>query len=292
MRKNIKGSRLLLKKDILLFLPSLICLISIVIYPLIYGFYLTFLNIETGSPNINFIGLENYKWMVKEPRFLSSLLKTLYFTASSLCLSLSFGLLLGVLLSSEVKGVEFFRIIMVIPFSVTPIVTGLAFKFLFNYDFGLINYFLSFLNLKTDFLGNPNLALPATILVDAWQWTPFVALIILAGMLSIPKTYIEAAKIDGASDWYIFRHITFPFLIPLIAVIIFIRFMDAFRAFDVIFMMTKGGPGVSTEVLSIYAWRYAFHFFNLSKGATIAFFMLFFIEVSCWFFFRFVMRVK
>jgi multiple sugar transport system permease protein len=170
---------------------------------------------------------------------------------------------------------------------IAPMVIGATFRYLLNPDFGIINYILNIFGLpKYAFLGNSSLALNSLIVVDIWQWTPFMILVLLAGLESLPEEPYEAAKIDGANFWQELKYITIPLLKPIISIAVLIRTMDAFKAFDKIFMMTSGGPGSSTETLSYFVWKVGFQWFKMGEASAMGIFMLYFVVFLSWLYIR------
>jgi multiple sugar transport system permease protein len=182
---------------------------------------------------------------------------------------------------SEDSGFRrFARSIMLIPMMITPVVVGLMWKYILNPQNGIVNYILGLLGIPGPvWLGDPKPALPAVMIVDVWQWTPFVFLILLSGLVSLPKEYFEAARVDGAGPLQTLRYVTLPLMIPFILVALLIRFIDAFKVFDTIFILTKGGPANATEVLSVYTYKVGLNFFNLGYAATLSYVMLIIITV-------------
>jgi multiple sugar transport system permease protein len=180
----------------------------------------------------------------------------------------------------DIYGTGAARTIILIPMILTPMVIGAMFRFILDYDNGLIDTALPLLGLpRIPFLAHAGWALASVILVDVWQWTPFVALVLLAGLEALPKDPYEAAQVDGASRWAQLRHITFPLLTPVITLVLLLRTMDAFREFDKTYIMTGGGPGIATQTLPIYIWRAAFENFNMGFAAAIGEIMLILITI-------------
>jgi len=283
------------RKDMLpylLLLPSILLLLGITIYPIIYALNLSFYKwgMTSGEPMV-YVGLDNYSKLASDPEYHNALANTLFFTAMTITLSFTIGLMIAILLNSEVRGLSIYRTVIMIPTILTPVVVGISFRFLYNYDIGLINYFLGVVGLtKQPWLGDPSLALPALALVDVWEWTPFMALILFAGLQSLPDAPFEAAQIDGASSFQSFRYITLPLLKPAISVAVLIRTMDAFRWFDTIYAMTKGGPGIATETLSVFTWKHGFLYFDMGYATSSALVMLLIIELFCWIYMKTVFK--
>ena len=164
----------------------------------------------------------------------------------------------------------------------TPVVVGIIWRLMYNPDLGMLNYFLSWFGFSpVNWTGMPGTALPSVMMADIWEWTPFVALILLAGLQSLPREPYEAALVDGASSWQTFCYITFPLLSPAMLVVLLIRVMDSFKTFDLIFVLTQGGPGMSTEILNYYTYRYGFKFFHLGYASALSWVLLVVVTIIC-----------
>ena len=229
-----------------------------------------------------FIGAGNYARLVTDAAFHESLWTSLLYTAVVVFIEFTLGLLIAELLTTQVgRGFRnAVNLLIIVPVMMTPVVVALMWKILFMHpSFGLFNYGLSLLGLQGQaWLGNYATAMPSVILVDIWEWSPFVVLVLVSSMSGLPTEQFEASRVDGASGWQIFRYISLPLLKPAILVVLLIRIMDAFRVFDTIFMMTKGGPGSSTEVLSILIYLQAFPFFRMGYASAMSYVMMFIID--------------
>jgi multiple sugar transport system permease protein len=178
------------------------------------------------------------------------------------------------------KIIGFLRTTLIIPTIMTPVVVGLIWRLMYNPDMGMLNYFLALFGFPTvNWTGMPGTALPSVIIADIWEWTPFMALIMLAGLQALPQEPFEAALVDGASAWQSFRYITLPFLAPTMLVAFLIRLMDAFKTFDLVFVLTQGGPGMSTEILNYYTYRYGFKFFHLGYASALSWLLVVVITI-------------
>jgi multiple sugar transport system permease protein len=207
---------------------------------------------------------------------------TIFFVLVAVGLEFSLGFGLALLLDNDLPGMRAYRALMTLPVMMTPILMGILWTYMYKEDFGIINYFLNVIGVgKIPWQGNPLFAMLACIFVDVWQWTPFTMLVILTGLKSIPKAPIEAAMVDGASKWQIFRSISIAYLKPTIAVVLAIRIMDAFKVFDVIWQLTQGGPGQATETIAIYIYRYTFRYFHIGFGAAASYITLIIVMVVC-----------
>jgi len=281
-------SRAKLRFEHYLLLPAIIVLLLLAIYPLICALNTTLYNVFLTKPiERTFIGLQNYIYVVQDSRFVSGLSRSLYFVILAVGGSFILGLGISLLLHREIRGKSVIRTCLIIPMVMTPVIVGYTFMFMLDPSLGVVNLSLKFLGQPGHpFLGDPSTALTTTALVDIWQWTPFVVLVLLAALESLPQAPFEAAKIEGASRWQVFRHLTLPLLKPAAAIVILIRLMDAFRVFDTIYIMTQGGPGLASETLPIYIWRSGFSWFHTSRSTVMGLIMLFIIMVTCWIFFR------
>lgn len=263
----------------LMTLPALIVFLLMGVYPTIQGLInsLTSYNMtEIGEKQ--FIGLDNYIRMFTEVRFWQALGRTLIFVVLSVGISYLLGLAVAVLLNKVDTARNVYRIIFLIPMIIAPTITALNFKFMYNYNMGIINYFLNIFGIPNiDFLGNPSIALFSTLAVDIWLGTPLAILILLAGIESQSEAYYEAAKIDGATEFQIFKEITFPILKKFTVIVIVLRTMDALKVYEVIQLMTAGGPGSSSETLNIYISKVGFSWFEMGYAAALGIFTLYFI---------------
>ncbi|MGA9771284.1 MAG: sugar ABC transporter permease [Blastocatellia bacterium] len=255
----------------LLIAPTVAVLLALSIYPLIYAIKVAF---QTESGSWTFA---NFTRLASDGFFLSALWHTLIYAAVALTFEFLFGLGLALLLDRPLRGRTVFRAILLIPMMLPPVVVGVVWRLMLNADFGAVNGTLKSLGINTDALtwtASPKLALVAVIAVDIWQWTPFMFLVLLAGLQAIPQEPYEAAMIDGASWWQTFLHVTLPMLRPAILIALLLRTMDLLRVFDQIFILTEGGPGFATETVSLYIYRSAFRFFDFGYAAAMSFALL------------------
>ena len=257
--------------------PALIVTVAIMLYPLVFSLQASFESYQLARPDEReFIGLDNYLWTIQSPNFLNSITVTLVFTVVAVSLEFLLGLALALLVNREFRGQGVVRTILMLPLFLTPSVVGLLFVRLYYPGDGLVPLFLSLFGLDNNFplLGTRTTALPAIILMDVWRTTPFMFLVLLAGLQSLPQEVIEAAQIDGASAWQILRSITLPLLLPLILVALTIRGMDAFREFDTFMLLTGGGPGQATEVISMMAYILAFRAYDIGRASAVSWVIL------------------
>ena len=257
-------------------LPAVIVLLLLTIYPFIYLIYVS-LHIWPISPNLPkiFLGFGQFTYLFSDPAFIESMQVTISLTVVGVSLQISLGTLLAILLSTKSKFTNYFTLPFMIPVFVAPVVVGLIWKFMFNYDLGILNYLLNVIGLESiNWLGTTTTAFWSVVLIDTWQWTPFTTLIIKAGLDSVDPTPQEAAYVDGATRFQIFRFVTFPTIAPIFTVALLFRTLDAFKAFDIIYVVTRGGPGGSTYVLGYNIWKTAFYQNQLGLSAAMSVIMI------------------
>ena len=262
----------------LLLTPTLAILFFFAAFPLIYGIYVSLFKYDLGAPRelMKFIGLNNYKDLFTDPYFWKSLWITFLYVVTALILEFSIGLLLALAVTrSQDRRLEAImaaiRPFLFLPMIVTPVVVGLMWRQLFNFELGLVNYFFSLVGIPPQtWLTNKALVLPVIIFTDVWEWTPFMFLIFLSGLSSIPPDPIESAMVDGAGHLRILFMIKLPLMIPIIQVVLLIRGIDLIKFLDIIYVLTGGGPGNATEVLSLFAYRKAFLSSQLGYGSAVA----------------------
>lgn len=277
----------------LLMAPTLIILASFGIFPFIYALKLASTNVILSKPYLpyEFVGLEQYKELVQDEFFFQSIKITLIFTFSSVFFEFWAGLGLALLFRRRFAGKSVARLCILLPMVIPPVVVGLMWRYMLFPHSGLITYYVAqiagfFGFTPPGFLSSGTAALPTLIAIDIWQWTPFMFLILHAGLASIPPEPYEAAEIDGASAWRVFWTITMPLLGPSIMIALVIRLMDAFRTYDTIAVLTGGGPGNATETLNIWLTKTGFEFFNASQAAALSFIILVIILLMSFFVIR------
>jgi multiple sugar transport system permease protein len=247
--------------------PSLVLLLGVSVIPLLYSVRISLLSFRFGNP-YRFVGLNNYIHLFRDLGFWHSLGITAIFTVVAVAIEFVLGLSLALLVAGNLHFKGLFRTAFMLPMVVTPVIVGITFRFIFTSDLGIVSYLTRMIFGKQfNFLSTPELALPAVIVVNVWEWTSFMFLVLLAGLHSLPTEPFEAARVDGASPWQIFRDFTLPLLKPVILIALLIRTMDAFTTFDSIFILTAGGPGTSTETVSLYVYNTAFQFLQLGYAA-------------------------
>lgn len=248
-------------------MPALVILSFVTVYPIFYVFYLSLQKKLLIFDISKYVGLDNYLFLLRDDRFWNAMKNTVYFTVVSVSLELLLGLSIAMLLNRSFKFKGLIRAVVLIPWAVPTVVSAKMWEWMYNTDFGILNYILG---TKINWLGNPFWAIHAAILMDVWKTTPFVAILLIAGLQVIPQELYQAAKIDGAGNFAMFRRITVPLLKPVILVVLIFRTLDAFRVFDAIYVLTGGGPANTTETLSIYAYKVLFQTLQFGYGSTLS----------------------
>jgi len=262
--------------------PAVLVLLAISAFPLIYAVNVSLHQLIISKPYLGepWVGLRNYAKLLTDKDFFNSLRATFMLAIPAIGSEFLLGLGCALLLNRRVRSIRVIRAIVLIPMMVAPVVVGLTWKFMLDYDTGILNYFIRRIGLNPPiWLGDKNWAIPALIITDVWQWTPLFTLLILAGLQSLPNEPFEAAKVDGASRWQIFYHITFPMLSSFILIALLLRVIDVLRVFDTVFVMTGGGPGRVTVFVSLFAYRQAFSYYYVSYGIAAAFVILLIIAL-------------
>jgi len=258
---------------LLLGVPAVIYVLVVAVWPLAQGVYDSLFEYSLLHPATrHFIGLDNYLALATDPSARQSVVTTTIFTIAAVALEFVLGLGLALLLWRNGAFERVCLALLLIPVTITPVAVGLTFRALLAPDFGLLGYFFaeSGLSNPRGFLGDPHTALAAMVMVDAWEWTPLMALILLAGLKSLPGEVIEAARADGASAWQRLVIVIMPMMLPAIFLALVLRTMDAFRVFDIIFATTNGGPADATNVMMFYAVKQGMEFFNVGFASAIA----------------------
>jgi multiple sugar transport system permease protein len=290
MRKRFLSSGSERALPFLLIAPTLAVLIALSIYPLIYAVKVS---LQTESSAGVRWTLQNFARLLKDDFFQSALAHTLVYAAVALTFEFLLGLGLAVLLNRQMRGRSFFRAALLVPMMLPSVVVGVVWRLMLNPNFGAINGTLQGFGAHTEALtwtASPTLAFASVIMVDIWQWTPFIFLILLAGLQSIPEEPYEAALIDGSSAWQTFQHVTLPLLKPAILIALLLRTMDLLRVFDQIFILTEGGPGSATETISLYIYRTAFRFGDFGYAAAMSFVLLLLTNIISLLYIRLLQR--
>ncbi len=243
-------------------------------FPLLYSFWLGFTSYQLVSGGVaDFVGLDNYTRVLADPDYWASLSATASYVFLSVTFELIIGLSLALALQSQKWLTNFTRSFLLAPMFITPIAVGLMFRFFLNDQLGAIPHFLGQIGLSYDFFGSGK-ALITLSFVDVWQWTPFMVLLLLAGLESIPKQPLEAARVDGANRWYIFRRVTLPMLSPILIVAVLLRGLDALKVFEYVYATTRGGPGIETKTIQYLSYQTGISYFRLAEASAMAFILL------------------
>ena len=271
-----------------LLLPTILVLLALTVYPYIYAFRISTFSFRFGKPE-DFIGLTNYVNIWRDAPFWASLLRTVIFSIIVVCVELVIGLVLALLANRITALRSLVRTGLVLPMSIATVVVCIIWRSLFSVEFGLLDY-------VTDVIlhiGRPNwlgdLAFVSIIILDVWQWTPFMFLVLLAGLQAIPVELYDAAYVDGASELNLLRYVTLPLLSPTILVGVLVRTVDALRIFDQVFLLTAGGPGSTTEFVSLYIYKTAFKFSQMGYASALLF-VLFLVTTVMALFYMFILR--
>jgi multiple sugar transport system permease protein/N,N'-diacetylchitobiose transport system permease protein len=273
-----------------LILPALIVVGWVVIYPILRTLWMSFFNIDSPQPGkYPFIGLGNYFQAFNSSDFRMVVGHSLYFTLVSTFLELSLGILIALLLNAPLKFLGVWRSLVVIPWALPTIVNGALWRWIYNDHYGVLNAILHTTHICKEphfWLGSPFLALNMVIIADVWKNTSLVVFFILAGLQTIPKDLYESARVDGASPIKAFWNITVPLLLPSILVVLILRTIDAFKVFDIIYIMTKGGPASGTQTISFYTYQQTFSNEYFGYGSALAYLIVAVILVMAWFYIK------
>ncbi len=251
-------------------LPALLVVGAVIVFPWVYTLWMSAHSYQAGGSQ-SFVGLANYIHLAQSPRFWESLWHTLTYTILSVIAPLFLGTFAAVLFDSKMPLRGFLRAIFVMPMMATPVAIALVWTMMFNPQLGILNYLLSLTGLPPQsWIYSQAMVIPSLVLVETWQWTPLIMLIVLGGLASLPREPYEGAEIDGANAWQQFRYITLPLIMPFMMVAVIIRSIDALKSFDIIFAMTQGGPGTASETINIYLYNVAFSYYDIGLGSAIA----------------------
>ena len=256
--------------------PALIVIAAVIVIPWLFTLWMSLQEWKLGQSH-SFVGLENYWRLHSDPRFVEALWRTLVYSALAVVLPVILGLAAALVFNAEFPLRGLLRGIFVLPMMATPVAIGVVWTMMFHPQLGVLNYLLSLVGIPPQlWIFNPNTVIPSLVLVETWQWTPLVMLIVLGGLAAIPSEPYESAEIDGATGWQQFRFITLPLVAPFLMIAIVIRLIDALKSFDIIFAMTQGGPGTASETINLYLYQTAFAYYDIGYGSamTVLFFIL------------------
>lgn len=261
---------------LLMLAPTTLLLFGLTIFPFLASLVMSLTNYSMVTPDaLAFTGLGNYSALLGSAEFWHALAITLLFTTVAVALQMLLGVGIATLLHNEAHAVPLLRAVYLLPMAITPVAATFTFRMMFNPSVGIFNYVLKSAGLPPqDWLGSPHWALASLVLVDTWQWTPFILLIAAGGLAAMDEEPLEAARMDGAGARELFFHHTLPMLMPYLAVAMVFRSIDAFKTFDIIFALTGGGPGIVTRTLNLLAYKQGIEFLSMGYAAAIALVML------------------
>ena len=252
-------------------LPAIIFVALLMIFPVLYTLFLSFTNwnLTSGMP-LSFNGINSYLRVLTEPRFLHAVGRTFAFTFFAVVIEGFLGVAIALILNRAFAGKSIAKLLFLLPLVATPVAVGIVFNLFYDPTIGLANFVLKSLGLPQGlWISSANSVIPSLILVDVWQWTPMITLIVLAGLAGLSEEPVEAARVDGASEWQILRYVTLPMVMPVILTAVILRLIDALKTFDIIFAMTGGGPGYASETLNIMGFKYSFEYFRMGQSSVI-----------------------
>ena len=256
--------------------PAGIVVAAVIVLPWVFTLVMSVHEWKVGS-DPTFVGMENYLRLFSDDRFQWALLRTLYFTALAVIFPMVLGVAAAVTFHKNFPFRGIARTAFILPMMATPVAVALVWTMMFHPQLGVLNFLLTSVGLPpSQWSYSASTVIPTLVLVETWQWTPLVMLIVLGGLASLPQDPYEAAKLDGASGWDMFRHITLPLVWPHIVVALVIRTIDALKAFDTIFVISNGGPGTASETLNIFLYQTAFAYYNMgyASAVTVVFFII------------------
>ena len=249
--------------------PAIVVVGAVIVFPWLFTLWMSLFDWKIGDEPA-FIGLANFRSLIVEPRFLESIVHTLVFTVLAVLAPLVLGTLAALVFARRFPLRGWLRSLFILPMMATPVAIALIWTMMFHPQQGVLNYLLGLVGIgPSEWVYSPRLAIPCLVLVDIWQWTPLVMLVVLGGLAALPTEPLEAARIDGASSLQAFRHVILPMLAPFILVAAVIRTIDALKTFDTIYVITQGGPGTASETLNLYLYLQAFSFYQMGKASAV-----------------------
>ncbi|MGW5366544.1 carbohydrate ABC transporter permease [Actinopolymorpha pittospori] len=281
---HVRNRRSFTKGPLLWLLPSMVALLAISLYPQLYSLInsLRFFNLSVSPEPLNFIGFDNYTRAFGDSGFLGAVARTSVFAVVGTALEIGLGILIALVLNQKLRGVQVARTLLIMPTAIAPAVAGLAFRHLYSPEGGLVPHLLGAVGVKVPpegILGSADTALIGVLATDVWQWTPFVALIVLAGLQGVPGELLEAAQIDGASGVRAFWSVVLPMLKTVIVTVTLLRFISTFNVFDIVYVETRGGPGVSTNVIGLDIFYNGLNYYNIGYASALTWIVTILIAV-------------
>ncbi len=249
--------------------PAVVVISVVIVFPWLFTVFMSAQDWKIGG-GTDFVGFENYKTLFQDQRFRESIWVTFYFTALAVVVPVFLGTMAALIFHREFPLRGVLRTVFVMPMMATPVAVSLVWKMMFHPQLGVLNYILSLVGIgPSEWVFSPNTVIPTLVLVEVWHWTPLVMLIVLGGLAGLPKEPYESAVIDGANEWHMFRFITLPLLWPYIMIALILRTIDALKVFDIIFVISEGGPGTASETLNIFLYLQAFQFYKIGYASAV-----------------------
>ncbi|EGL65327.1 ABC transporter, membrane spanning protein (sugar) [Agrobacterium sp. ATCC 31749] len=258
-------------------IPALVVISAVIVFPWVFTLWMSVHRWTLGQEQ-SFIGFDNYIRLASDLRFWESLWHTLIYTVLSVVAPLFLGTLAALVFDAQFPLRGFLRGVFVMPMMATPVAIALVWTMMFHPQLGVLNYLLSLIGIgPLEWIYNQSTVIPSLVLVETWQWTPLVMLIVLGGLAAVPREPYESAEIDGANAWQKFRYLTMPMIAPFLMIAVIIRSIDAVKSFDIIYAMTQGGPGTASETINIYLYNTAFSYYDIGYGSAMA--VVFFVII-------------
>ena len=274
---------------IVLIAPLLLWIVVMIVYPLISSVWMSLTDVDFLGINSNFVGISNYIELITDIEFWTAMGKSMIWTIGNALLQLILGFTTALIINQQFKGKSFVRIWIILSWIIPTIVLAIIWRWILNSSFGILNYILQLFNFveqPIDFLGSFQLAMPTVIFINTWRWFPFLAIIILAALQTIPVEQYNAASIDGANSFQKFIYITFPMMRPTLSVLGLIGTLWSINIFDVIYMLTRGGPAGATETIPVFVYQKAFQEYAMNKASAAAVILFLFLFVFVVFYFK------
>src|SRR5450631_1927962 len=261
----------------LLTLPAMIVIGAVILFPWLFTLRMSAFDWKIGSV-AHFVGVDNYVKLASNQRFIESIVHTFYFTALAVIVPLVIGTAAALVFHREFPFRGVLRAVFTMPMMATPVAIALVWTMMFHPQQGVLNYLLSLLGISPLlWVYSPTLVIPSLVLVEVWHWTPLVMLIVLGGLASLPTEPYESARLDGATEWQLFRFVTLPLVAPFLVVAAVVRTIDAVKAFDTIYVISQGGPGTASETINLYLYLQAFAFYNIGNASAVV--VVFFVII-------------
>jgi multiple sugar transport system permease protein len=276
-------------------LPSVVLLAALIIYPTLFvisnSFY--FWNLQSSPVPLQFVGLKNFELVFTATPFVDSLRNTIVLSVLGTALQFCLGMGIALLMNTGVRGINVVRAVLIMPLTIAPVVTGFLFRYMYYREGGLISWLLLSVGIPLSdrgLLGNESTALMSVLLADIWQWTPFAAILLYAGLISIPDEVMEAARVDGASGWVLFQQVMLPLIKSTAAIFVMLRFMQIFNMFDLVLVLTRGGPGTSSRTLAYNLYQEGLVNYNIGIAAAMTVLIVIVVAVLINLYIRFAFK--